>query len=227
MQSNATKILSLAIIFLMLVSCNKNEFDQLKPSEVSFKVSGNVVVLAGKDFVMNNVTVNLSDLQLEGHRIQGDPVSLSFALPQSINFLNQNINGNFDFPIGTYTSMVVTSEVHVDGSPSVIIEGIYYKANGDEIEVAIELDVEAEIIASVIDTDGSDVVFIEENLNKQFIFELDVESLFSDINQGLWMAATVTSNNGSETIAVDALHNQNIYDAISGKIVESFNVRFE
>ena len=68
---------------------------------------------------------------------------------------------------------------------------------------------------------------IEEDSQKSISFTLDTEILFSDLNPGLWNAAAVTNNNGAQTIQVDALNNANIYNAISGKIGESFIVQFQ
>jgi len=227
MQSYATKILSITIIFLMVLSCNKNKFNKTQSSEVKFKASSNQVTIAGKQFVMDKISIDFSDLQLKGERIQGEPVSQTMAMSAPVNFLSSSVTGKFEIPFGTYTAMNIATELSIKGTPSVSITGTYYLSNGSTHYVDIRLDIEEDFLLDLEDTDGSSTILIDENQTKIVVFELDVETLFSDLNPGLWNAAAVTSNNGSNTVVVDEMNNQNIYNAISGKIGESFEVRFE
>lgn len=211
----------------LLVACNKTQLDATSTTQVTFESSNNEVIIAGKSFVMDQILISLDDIRIFGESIQQGPVDLKIQGNTNSDFLNSTNGKSVEIPVGTYPEMNFTTAVVSNGAPSVIISGIYYLQNGNTYNVEIALVIDQEISSQLLDTDGSTTILIEEGTAKNISVQLDTEILFSDLIPGLWNAAAVTSNNGSETIQVDALNNTNIYNAISGKIGESFKVKFE
>lgn len=227
MRSNIFTLLTLVVVTLVLAGCNKQDWDVTVQSEVQFKSSSNEVTIAGKPFIMDEITINLSEMKIYGERIQSGPVEVVLLDNGSTDFLsNVNIKP-FDLKIGTYPEMYFSTAVVSNGTPSVTIRGTYYPAVGGPQEVMIDLNIDQDILTQLTDSDGTTTILVEENKNKSISLTLDTDTLFSALNPGLWNAAAVTSNNGSQTIVIDELNNNNIYNAISTKIGESFIVAFQ
>jgi hypothetical protein len=219
--------LFLLLTISSLVSCNKQKWETVSTSKINFSVSDTEVIIAGKSFIMDTIQLQLTDLNLTGERLQSDPISLVHSTSNSVDFLNQTGNEGFDIPIGTYTSMNLSTNLLVNGDPSIKIAGTYFFPNNTTYEISIALDIENAYFISLNDTDGSSTILIDENSTKSLQVSLDTEILFSDITPGLWNAAAVTSQNGSQTIVVNELNNANIYNALNSKIGESLIAQFQ
>ncbi|PWL28141.1 MAG: hypothetical protein DCO96_09190 [Fluviicola sp. XM-24bin1] len=227
-----TQYKSFATVLLLFAAfaftaCNKQHLNKTTKSSVIFAASSNEVEIAGQPFVMDQITLNLADIQISGESIQAGDMSLTLADNASTDFLNPVAGKELEFPVGTYPEMNFNTAVISNGAPSVNIHGTYYRGNGDTYDVIIALNIDQDITSQLLDTDGSTTILLEENDSKSLSLKLDMEILFSDLIPGLWNAAAVTNNNGAQTIAVNELNNTNIYNAISGKIGESFVVGFQ
>ncbi|MCR9172756.1 MAG: hypothetical protein NXI10_09705 [bacterium] len=219
-------MLSILVIAAMLLGCNKQDWSVTVKSEVRCTTSSNETEIAGKSFVMDQVMINLAEMTITGERIQSDPIEITLYGNEDADFLSPIALHPVDIPIGTYPEMYFSSAVVSNGAPSVNITGTYYLGNGDTYDVVIALDISQDISKQIIDTDGSPTILIEESTQKNLSLTLDTDILFSDINAGLWNAAAVTNNNGAETVQVDLLNNENIYNAISAKLNDALIVQF-
>jgi hypothetical protein len=222
-------IVLLIAALVTFVSCKKDneKWDQTQESQLSYKASTNELTIAGKSFVMDTIQLQLTDIKLTGERLQSDPISLIQVKNSPSDFLNNSTSEVLDIPCGTYTSMKLTTNLEVNGSPSLRIAGTYFFPNNNTYEIRIALDIAANYIISPSDVDGSTTVLIDEGALKNIQFLLDTEELFSEINPGLWNAAAVTSQNGAQTVVVDAMNNTNVYNALNAKIGDALTAKFQ
>ena len=227
MRTNTLTLFSLFIVATILFGCKKQDWNVTIQSQVQFKASTDEITIAGKQFVMDEIRIDLSDIRIAGDRIQSNPIDIVLADNASTDFLHATSVKPFDLPIGTYPQMSFSTTIESNGSPSVNISGTYDLANGNTYDVVIALEIDQDIITLLTDSDGSNTILIEEDSQKTIAITLDTEILFSDLIPGLWNAAAVTNNNGSQTIQVDALNNTNIYNAINNKVGESFVVQLQ
>lgn len=222
------KLLGLLIISIsLLVGCNKKKWNETFPSAVSYETSSNEVTLAGKPFIMESLFVNYSDFHLKGERLQGESIHLIQDNSTAIDFINPSGASNFDIPRGTYTKMTLETALQSTNEPGLQIKGVYNLQNGSTYDVDISLDIYEELLYNVLDVDGETTILIDEDHPKNLAIRMDTEILFSEINPGLWNAAAVTSQNGSQTIVVDELNNANINTALKSTIVEALIVEFQ
>lgn len=227
MRKTSLLLIPLILMLVLISSCNKQDWSATEKSDVKYTISNTEVTLAGKPFVMNSLQLELTDLLLTGERIQSDPIAISKTINGTIDFLNPSEDLSFDIPIGTYTEMILSSSLEENGTPSINIIGTYFLASNDTYEVSIALDIEAQYLIQLKDTDGASTILIDDTSTKKLQIVLDTETLFSEVNPGLWNAAAVTSQNGFQTIVVNELNNTNIYNAINTKISESLIANFQ
>ncbi len=226
-QTNLKLLVLLLISVSLVVGCNKKKWNETFPSAVSYKASSNEVTLAGKPLVIDSLRLNYSDLHLKGERLQGEPIHLIHNNNAVIDFLNAPVGPSFEVPRGTYTEMTLETSLQTTTEPSLQIYGTYFLQQGDTYPVEISLEINQELIYNVLDVDGETMILIDEDNPKDLTIEMDLEILFSEIIPGLWNAAIVTAQNGSQTIVVDELNNNNIYNGLSSKIGEALIVKFQ
>ncbi|GAB5417730.1 MAG: hypothetical protein Crog4KO_25210 [Crocinitomicaceae bacterium] len=226
-QTNLKLLVLLLVSASILASCNKKKWNETFPSAVSYETSSNEVTLAGKPFVIESLITNYSGLHLKGERLQGESIDLIQANSTVIDFINAPAGPNFEIPRGTYTEMTLETVMQNSTEPSLKITGTYYFPGGTTYSVDISLEINEQLIYDVIDVDGESTILIDEDNPKDLTIYMDIEVLFSEINPGLWNAAAVTSQNGSQTIVVDELNNASIYNGLSSQIGEALIVKFQ
>lgn len=219
---------SFLIALVALTSCEKNKQDWsvTENSPVTYTATKSEITIAEKPFVMEHISLGLTDLVLTGDRLQSNSIYLTQPTNGGVNFLNPIGSPSFDIPLGTYPQMQLSTGLLQNDIPSIDITGTYYFPNNTFYEVSIQLDLAENYNIPLKDVDGSSTILIKEEQSKMLLVLLDTEKLFSEINPGLWNAAAVTSQNGSQTIVVDEMNNDNIYNALSSKIGESLFVKF-
>ena len=214
-------------ILLSLTSCSKKKWTET--TEVSFQgaSTSNQVVLANNPFIFDTLNLNISSINITGKRLQANDVNIVKSTSTSLSFNNNSALSSLSIPQGTFEEMNVQYQVSAENDCSFFISGIYYLSNGNTNQIKIKLNLNQFIFQEVIDSDGSSTILLESSIARVLNVQLNPEVLFSDVNNGLWNAASVTSINGANTVQVDELNNQSIYFAISGQISNAITTQFE
>lgn len=217
-------VISILFVLLVLDACAK-KWTKTADTPVHFSATTNELTIAGKTFEIEELKVHFNALSISGERIQAEPIELAYAPNEAINFISDSKSFNWEIPQGTFTSLKLDGNIKT--SNTLVINGVYYFPNGNTYDIQINLDLTDAIHEKVLDSDGSETALVEAKSPKPLSIQLDTEILFSEINPGLWNAAAVTNNNGSETIVVNELNNASLYNALSSKFSESFKVKFQ
>lgn len=214
---------------LVLVSCGKKKWAKTADVNLAQSTITNEVTIAGKQFVIDKLTIEFSEMGISGDRLQAESVNVKRSGITSIDFISDFTSNSevFKIPQGTFDKMNLSVRIEGSADSSVFISGIYYLSNGNTHDVNISIDIESYVLLPVLDNDNSSTLLIEEDKARTLVLMIDPEILFAEVNPGLWNAAAVTNLNGSETIMVDKLNNESIYFAIMAGVPNSLVAKFE
>lgn len=219
--------LLISIILLSLTSCNKKKWTETTDVSISSKLSTNQLIIANNLFEINNLSVNIGEIRFTGSRLQAEDISLHSDDNVLADFnLNENII-DLKVPQGTYENQQIQLNLLSNSVGTIEINGLYFLNNGDTNVVNINLNGSQLVQHNIKDSDGEETILLEKDNPRGVNIEINTEVLFSEINNGLWNAASITSVNGSNTIVVDQLNNQSIYLALLNKIPASFSSQYE
>lgn len=219
--------LLISIILLSLTSCNKKKWTETTDVSISSKLSTNQLIIANNLFEINNLSVNIGEIRFTGSRLQAEDISLHSDDNVLADFnLNENII-DLKVPQGTYENQQIQLNLLSNSVGTIEINGLYFLNNGDTNVVNINLNGSQLVQHNIKDSDGEETILLEKDNPRGVNIEINTEFLFSEINNGLWNAASITSVNGSNTIVVDQLNNQSIYLALLNKIPASFSSQYE
>lgn len=216
-----------SIVLLSLTSCSKKKWTET--TEVTFRgaLTSDQVVLANNPFIFDTLNLNISSLNLTGKRLQAEDVNLIQSANNTLSLNNNSVLSTINIPQGTFEEMNIQYQITPDNDYSFFISGHYYLNSGAVNEVKIKLNLNQFVFHGVNDSDGSSTILLESDNSRNLNIILNTEVLFSEVNNGLWNAANVTSISGANTIQVDVLNNQSIYLAINNQISNAITTQFE
>ncbi|MFT5859643.1 MAG: hypothetical protein ACI865_001747 [Flavobacteriaceae bacterium] len=222
-------ILAVLFIGLGFSSCNKKKWAKTADISIVYAATTNTVVIAGKDFVMDELSVSFSKIELSGDRLQADYVSISNAGLVDVNFISPDGVGNslIALPQGTFDEMEMPLSIGGNGEQSVRLHGEYFFPNGDIYQIEIALAIDTYELLAVLDNDNETTILIEEGSPRNVKLTMNPQQLFSEVNPGLWNAAAVTSVGGAQTMVVDELNNESVYYALLAGFSTALTAKFE
>jgi hypothetical protein len=232
-------LLSILVLGVASTSCSKKKW--AKTTEVSISsttsTSSNEVIIAGKPFVMDTLTVDFNFAGITGERIQADDISITNSAQFQADYISGQVLGasTFEIPQGTYDKMELSFElgdyvndpISTNVGSTIHISGQYFLPGSVIYEVDIKLDISSSALVQVLDNDNETRILLEEGVKRSIRLSLNTEELFSEINPGLWNAAAVTSVNGAQTIVVSELNNNSIYLGLLAGFPNSITAKFE
>lgn len=222
-------------IFILLIaglafsSCSKKKWEKTADISIVYGVTTSTVEFVNNEFVMDTLSVTFSKMELAGDRLQADYITVGNTGSVRANFITGNSTGSsvIALPQGTFDLLDMPLTIGGSGAASLHISGDYYLPNGDINKVVIDLVIDRNELISVLDNDNSSRVLIEEGNARNVKLTMNPIIFFSEVNQGLWNAASITNANGAQTIVVNELSNQSIYYALLAGFSTSLTAKFE
>ena len=229
-MKNSKLIIGIFLVFAaLLVGCSEKKWAKTTDVSISMSSTSNEVTIAGKQFVMDTILLQFTDMGITGDRLQAESVNVQNSTHSSLEFISGvSVGvGIFKIPQGTFEKMEMPVRIGASASSSVYISGVYFLPSSNTYDVLISLDIDSYELLSVVDVDNSSTILLEEGKARVLNLELDVEALFAEVNPGLWTAAAVTNINGSQTIQIDQLNNSSLYFALLAGVSNSLSTKFQ
>lgn len=220
-------LILLSIALLSLTSCNKKKWTETTAVTLKSDISESQVILANNPFIFDTLILSINSLNFSGKRLQAEDVNIDKFLSLDVSFINTSTITELMFPQGTYEELNVQYQILPENNCSLFISGEYHLSSSAVNQVKIKLNIDQYLVQQVLDSDNQSTILLEKDNPRSLNVTLDSELLFSDINNGLWNAASVTSINGSNTVQVDELNNQSIYLALTSQLSNSISTKFE
>lgn len=220
-------LILLSIALLSLTSCNKKKWTETTAVTLKSDISESQVILANNPFIFDTLILSINSLNFSGKRLQAEDVNIDKFLSLDVSFINTSTITELMFPQGTYEELNVQYQILPENNCSLFISGEYQLSSSAVNQVKIKLNIDQYLVQQVLDSDNQSTILLEKDNPRSLNVTLDSELLFSDINNGLWNAASVTSINGSNTVQVDELNNQSIYLALTSQLSNSISTKFE
>lgn len=224
------KTTGLLILFagvLLISSCNSKQWKETVETTVQLKSSNSHVYFGTQhNLAIDTLTIHVNSFSLAGNRIQAEDIYLTSDAQYSASHIGGTgiFNTTFDIPQGTYESLQLTTELN--GQNSLLIRGVYEGPLG--VPKRVELNVESsDFLIKPLLENGEETISVDKNFPKMISITIDTDSLLADVPPGLWNAAVATSIGGQQVIQVSDLHNANMYNAILGRLNDSFNCEIE
>lgn len=223
-------ILIILFVPLLLASCKKNELK--KPAEVQFRVvmesSGTTNPSSHLSFT--NGHLNLGKIEIEGERVEGDPVlftrDFSSGLFVNIGSTNGLSDLKFDIPQGTYDSFELVYETFSQGTEKAIqIDGLYENQSQQNIPFRFEFNAVEDFPLSA-DEDGSSQIILDKEVAENPLISLNPGFWFETVGISLWENASLFDVEGTPTILITSEKNEEIYDIVVDGIDESGELAF-
>lgn len=222
--SNMKVLPFVVLVVVAFASCRK-KWDKEVDVRVTSKATTDEILIAGKSFIMDSLLFGVESMELSGKRIQAKDIWLKPSQNQNVNFIHEKeLVSSVGIPQGTYDQLKFYFDLGSSNVGSLFVSGNYYMNNGSIYRVRMSFDLNESIVGDVLDSDGGTTVLMEYKNNRTMELRFDPEILFSDITPGLWNAAAVTSLNGANTIVIDGLNNQSIYNSIINNFKHSFRI---
>jgi hypothetical protein len=168
---------------------------------------------------MGNVTISKGffyskEFTVSGVREKGAPVEITKSLPvQKVQFSTQDdLFISLDVPVGDYKEFTLKTLVDNSNTPSVRLEGTFYKG--------------AEAIPMVIEwTDLDELNFkilnpfsLKKKKNYKVYIGFDVAKLVSTVSSMKWNQVLFYNQNGVSTLVIDKENNVQVFNSITEQL---------
>lgn len=168
---------------------------------------------------MGNVTISKGffyskEFTVSGVREKGAPVEITKSLPvQKVQFSTQDdLFISLDVPVGDYTEFTLKTLIDKNNTPSIRLEGTYYKGNLPN-PMVIEW------------TDIDDLQFkilnpfsLNKKKNYKVYIGFDVAKLFANVPSTLLASPNMPNQNGVPTLVISKDYNPNIFNSITEQL---------
>ena len=210
------KTILLLGLILSVLSCEKNELK--KPTKITFEFNTDQSISIVID--INTIEFTLSELNISGKRIKGDPINFTRSLTTPLQL---NLNGvsqpelDFDIPQGDYTELLVSFKNETNNTtPSIFINGNYKLTLGPIVDVIIELNSE-HIFSVPTNFNGKNSITLEKSTKKKIITTLNYGYWLSSISSTDLDNADLTIGNsgqglGNSTILINSTNNIDLFN---------------
>lgn len=168
---------------------------------------------------MGNVTISKGffyskEFTVSGVREKGAPVEITKNLPvQKVQFSTQDdLFISLDVPMGDYTEFNLKALIDNTNSPSVRLEGTYYKGNLPYPMVIEWTDLDD------LNFKVQNPFFLSKKKNYKVYIGFDVAKLFSTVPSVVWNNVSMPNQPGGPKLVINEDYNKIVYDAITGQL---------
>ena len=216
--------ISLLLILLafsaVVNSCNKKKWKEVSSTNLEMQVSTLKVEWGNNYLEIDTFQIQMTSLNLTGKRLQAEDINLSnnLSILNTVTTTSSTQITQFDIPQGTYEPL----GMGIQFADKISIKGKYYQSNGEIFNVTMNIDNSNYLFTELLNN-GSPSITIDKNNPSTIILTIDSDILFSDLNPGIWNAASVSNVGGSNTIVVSNSNNSTILNQVRSKISSSLN----
>ncbi len=235
-----------AVLFfsLLLVSCEKileTPEDKLPAtlnmsfSMDSHSVTKNVSVEknAGHRFSLTEGMIAVENISFDGRRDGGRKdvfFTSDFPLPHQIHLTETpNLPGMvFDIPQGIYPMIEITLHLGTDDLPAIVLEGLFRRNEATAaIPVRFEYSFREEVRIRAKPGMGHQQIVLDRATPAKAIILVKTESLLRLVNPGMVAQAETVYIDGNEVLLISELTNQSLYNSISARLQQAFDLVIE
>ena len=223
-------IAGLILVFatLSLVSCGK-KWKKTTQVTFNFLMTKDSIHLDDDDVLyFYEGSMIIGEMDFFGSREQGVPVNFSNQLKTvpTANLADGTTTSSirYDIPQGIYENINLSIKaVNKDTVSSIILNGVFYDRGDDNknTHVIFELDAEQIFNTKAIDKSGKNKIVLTEGTPAKCNITLNVNYWFATLTEKMFEKSDTYFVNGEETIIVSKEKNQDIYNLISQRIMQS------
>ncbi len=235
--------------FLFLSSCEKifDTPDEKKPTELRFEFAMGVLELSeDKDGVDNNGEklqkasskftiesgfIAISNIEFDGRRQEGEDVYFvsDFDEPYLIDLTGEyeDVGISFDIPQGIYTTIEITLHIGAEGYSALTMKGDYRQNVHRSIPVLFDYGYPEQIRVRARPGAQKDQIVLTKDAVSTARVLVETESLLRLVNYGMIIQADVVEIDGEEIILINEHTNAGLFNSISSRMNNSFEVVIE
>jgi len=218
---------SLAIAFS---SCEKDDLTQ--PVEVEFEFVMESLQMdnslkASNTFQIDEGTVNVSEIQFDGKRSQGEDYyfNSNFENSYQAQLHNQagNANLSFDIPQGIYDRIDIDLYLGDTTHFALQLRGRFRKGPIDDIQVDFQYNFQEQVRVRARNRQGNEQVVLTDGAITKATVTFDVPHLFQLVSMNMLQNAEISNN----VLEINQEKNTEIFNLLATRLDNSMHVVFE
>lgn len=213
-------------MLLIFGACSKQDWS--KKEDVPFRVASNMdkdAELGNNALHVDNASINITSIHIEGSRLQGDDISLDFYPNMVVDMKEGSQILSVQLPIGTYDQLEVTVDYSGDDG---MINAKIIKTNGNQDDKIMDIPLEYENVKKtydVLEDSDKELVSIGESA-LSFSIDFDLQNTLEGVGNGPWNGL-ITANQAQNNVDLTSIVGQNFLTKFKDQLIDKTQLRLK